>query len=787
MAASDHITKTTRFYSQHHYEHNLIIIDTNKEIQNIELGTFNKSKITFGTHSDNDIVLESAIVSRRHGVIERIDGKCYLYDTDSLNGTYVNGKKIQPSTPGEIYAVELTDGAAIRIDSDDLSLPHTKGVIFIYSVYKPNGEWKRLDIYNQPRITIGRDIHNDIRLNNTSVSNTHAVIESVGNGLFRLTDNNSTNGIIVNGYTINKHHPLNEKDVICIANSKIIYSAGMLLYIEGAKGVNLSVNNLSRVVSEKGRDKTILDNVSLDIKRNTFVAIIGGSGAGKSTMMNALCGFEKATNGEVLVNDIHLYDNYNALKNLIGYVPQQDIIYDGLKLKKMLEYTAKMRMPGDSSPEEIQAQIHKVLEMVDLVSEKDTLIRKLSGGQRKRASIAVELLADPNLFFLDEPTSGLDPGTEESLMQTLSKLSHEQGKTIIMVTHTIQNIHLCDNVIVMGRGGKLCYYGEPGGLMQFFETQQLTTIYNLINTDSARWQSSFLQNKAEKPESKTSSNPVNKKDNYSGASQLGVLCRRYFALIAEDKVRLFLLLMQPVIIGILLAVGIGDGAYITFEGTQSTLFALSCACIWIGLFNAIQEICKERNILKREYLANLKLKMYLLSKLLILGFVGFVQSLLFMAVVTIFIGLPETGYLFTHAFFDYFLIVFFTVYSSTVLGLVVSSLAKTGSQAMTVTPFILMFKLLFSGILFKLDGFANIVSYLTISRWSVGLFGMAADLNEIPLNIQSILPFYQRTILQEYERTLNNVTAAYGMLILFVIVFSVISVLVLRNVAKDSR
>ena len=203
-----------------------------------------------------------------------------------------------------------------------------------------------------------------------------------------------------------------------------------------------------------------MNDVSCEIRPNEFVAIIGGSGAGKTTLMNAISGFEQEFTGKVYCNNVDLVAQFQHLKNIIGFVPQQDIIYENLTLKRMLLYTAKLKMPEDTKKQEMEQRIEAVLKMVDLLEHQNTYIRKLSGGQKKRASIAVELLADPKLFFLDEPTSGLDPGTEKNLMETLSRLAKEQNKTIIMVTHTTQNLHLCDKIIFMGPGsGSRCYPG----------------------------------------------------------------------------------------------------------------------------------------------------------------------------------------------------------------------------------------------------------------------------------------------------------------------------------------
>lgn len=211
--------------------------------------------------------------------------------------------------------------------------------------------------------------------------------------------------------------------------------------------------------------------------------------------MSAISGFDKEFTGAVYCNGVNLIEQFHSLKSIIGFVPQQDIIYENLTLKRMLLYTAKLKMPKDTQRQEMEQRIHAVLKMVDLEEHQNTYIRKLSGGQKKRASIAVELLADPKLFFLDEPTSGLDPGTEKNLMMTLSKLSKEQNKTIVMVTHTTQNLHLCDKIIFMGPGGRLCFCGNVEEAKKFYQTDDLVNIYNMIAENPELWQRRFEQSR----------------------------------------------------------------------------------------------------------------------------------------------------------------------------------------------------------------------------------------------------------------------------------------------------
>ena len=248
--------------------------------------------------------------------------------------------------------------------------------------------------------------------------------------------------------------------------------------------------DIVKKVRVKFKTQEIASHTSMTIKPSEFVAFVGGSGAGKSTFMKCISGVDRPTSGKVLINGENLYDNYDELKSNIGYVPQEDIVYSNLTLHDTLQYAAKLRMPDNTTRKERNIRIKEVLEIVQLTELENSYIRQLSGGQRKRASIAVELIADPNLFFLDEPTSGLDPGTERSIMLTLRKMA-EMGKTVILVTHNTLNLHLCDKVAFFGKGGKLCFFGRPKDALEFFGVDDFVDIYTLLNEDVELWYNKF--------------------------------------------------------------------------------------------------------------------------------------------------------------------------------------------------------------------------------------------------------------------------------------------------------
>ncbi len=720
-------------YMNHGKKSTLVIVD-NSGIRELDLSAYSEAAYSFGRSNDNSIVIDSEIVSGHHGEICINQGVFYIKDNNSSNGTYVAyGQQFFKIQPGQYYGGDGND-MIVRLGTTK-SMAGCETVLMLYDSHSTSGKWKSFTLHDGDN-SIGRAENCDIKLRNVAVSRYHAGVRCV-NGEIYIYDNQSSNGVFLNGNKLdrtNRGYKLSNKDIFTILNTTFIYNNNQLFYKVNPEGIALDIKKLNKVVDAKGGKKTILDSVDLSIGANEFVAIIGGSGAGKTTLMTAMSGFDTDVTGDVYCNGINLRDNFQTLKNIIGFVPQQDIIYENITLKKMLFYTAKLKMPEDTTKEEIEARIHDVLEMVELLEHQDTYIRRLSGGQKKRASIAVELLANPGLFFLDEPTSGLDPGTEQHLMNTLSRLSKEQEKTIVMVTHTTNNLHLCDKVIIMGYGGKLCYCGSPEGIKDFFQTDDIVQVYDMITADTAAWEQRFKQSGINKPneESTESQGKEIKPKRASSLNQLSVLVRRYLTLIKNDMERLIMIFIQPILIGLLLALVAEKGIYDKMFETRSILFALMSAGIWMGLFNTIQEIYKERVILKREYMANLKLPIYMLSKYIVQAMVAIVQSVIVVAVFVMVKGAPKCdGVIFGNAVVEMMITIFVTIYVSAGFGLLISACSKNGDRAMSVAPFVLIIQLLFSGILFTLNGATDKISYFTFSRWSMEALGSTNSLNEL--------------------------------------------------------
>lgn len=766
-------------------ENILLAIQPDGNIREYRLSQFNKSRITIGRSRDNDIVLDSPKVSHGHGALIVRNGGVLYQDENSSNGTYVdilgNKKYLHSSNT----AIQLSDGMVLNIGG----VGKEKAVYLLYSVCLLNEGWKKISI-NKKRLTVGRASGNDIVLAHPAISRTHAVIEPAGDG-YELVDEGKKNGTLVNGRLLEGRKTLRECDIIQILAYQMIYMQGCIFYKTTSEGISLTVENLYKVVGGS-KKKELLHDVNLQIESNEFVAIIGGSGAGKTTLMNAISGFDRKIDGKVYCNGLDLLANFKYMKAIIGYVPQEDIIYQNLTLRRMLEYTAKLKMPDDVTRQERERQIDNVLEMVELTPQQNTYIRKLSGGQKKRASIAVELLADPRLFFLDEPTSGLDPGTEQSLMRTLNRLAKTQKKTIIMVTHTIQNLDLCDRIILMGTGGRCCFSGTLEEAKMFFDTENLADAYNVVSANSKAWEQEFakFQKKdyeTQMPSGKGQADLKIPSKRPSALRQWLILVQRYAELIKNDMMRLAILIFQPVVIGLLLYIVSDDTVFDVYENTKTMLFALCCSGIWIGLFNSIQEICKERSILRREYMTSLKLPVYVLSKFFVQAIIGLAQAVLLAGAFMLAVGKDHTGMFLDSFIPEIILTVWIVIIASEAMGFVVSANARSGDKAMVVAPFLLIIQLLFSGILFKLKGFGEYISYATTSRWTVEALGSIADLNGLPLKMQADYPMIEHEVEEFFEATKGHVLHCFAILGGMTVLFLVISMISLRQLPKDSR
>ena len=444
-----------------------------------------------------DIKLDSPLMSRVHGQIYRNEDKYYYADNNSTNGTYVDGQFYK----GHAAVAELNEGSVIEIKSKN-----DAGVLIIFSMFDYSRQkWncRFLEDGMTSQIYIGRLVGpENIQIPSVQISRQHGVFTRTTNGWI-YQDLGSRNGTFINRKAVRGAVRLNEKDIIQIINIKIIYTRGMLIYNLPNAGCELKIDNISKVVKCPKSDpsyksgngkKCILDRVSVTIEPSEFVAVLGGSGAGKTTFLNCINGYEEATSGAVYMDGINLYEHKDTLKKQIGYVPQEDLLRNGISVRKTLEYIARMRLPADVEKNERNARIDQTFDMLGLDAKcQASDVKKVSGGQRKRVSIASELVSDPPILFLDEPTSGLDPETETNLIASLRQLAHTHEKTVIVITHTLKNIDMFDKILFFAPGGKLCFAGSPDEAYELFQVKDMTDVYKLIREYTAEFEQNYRE------------------------------------------------------------------------------------------------------------------------------------------------------------------------------------------------------------------------------------------------------------------------------------------------------
>ncbi len=313
---------------------------------------------------------------------------------------------------------------------------------------------------------IGRALENELVVSDLQVSRHHAEFHAMPDGRFEIRDLGSHNGTFVNGMPIGKGSSalLGPNDIVGVGHSTFRLVGDRLEEFVDTGEVSFSARHLTVTVDG---GKQILKDVSFGVPEKSLIAVIGPSGSGKSTLLKALTGYRPANQGDVLYDNRNLYKQFAELRQRIGLVPQDDILHKELSVKKALKYAAKLRFPADTTGAEREARIDEVLRELKLDVHKEKKVTSLSGGQRKRVSVALELLTKPSLIFLDEPTSGLDPGMDRDVMQLLRGLA-DDGRTVLVVTHSVAELALCDKLLVMapGRGRLLRAAGGGAELLR---------------------------------------------------------------------------------------------------------------------------------------------------------------------------------------------------------------------------------------------------------------------------------------------------------------------------------
>ncbi|ACU71130.1 FHA modulated ABC efflux pump with fused ATPase and integral membrane subunits [Catenulispora acidiphila DSM 44928] len=591
-------------------------------------------------------------------------------------------------------------------------------------------------------LRIGRDATNDIVLHDLQASRFHAELQFKG-GRFEIVDKGSHNGTYLNGMRVNRAE-VREGAIIAIARHLLRFHNGVLQEFVDTGGITFSAANLGVLAGPK----VLLDNVSFALEGGDFLAVLGPTGAGKSTLMKALTGNRPADRGAVFYNGRDLYANYAELRNRVGYVPQDDILHPQLKVRDALRYAAQLRFPPDVPAAERNARVDEVMAELGLTERGDLAVEKLSGGQRKRTSVAIELLTRPSLLILDEPTSGLDPGYEKSVMDLLRKLA-DGGRTVITVTHSIQSLDRCDRILFLAPGGQTAFFGPPPETLQFFSRNTYAEVFQDLDRAAPGFaQHAFAGSPADQQYVQAplgaQLNKVNGAANAQQAAtpaanphwghQLSTLFKRFSSVVWADKRNSMMLFLQAPILGLLMLAVLGSNDLsskdpVAAHKAGSVLLALVLGATYLGASNSIREIVKERPILTRERAIGLSPSAYVLSKVILLGMLTVAQ-----AAVLVFLGIvrqggPDDGSVMSSGQFELFFDVALAGLAAMALGLLISAFVSNGDKALTILPVILFAEFLFTGSAFPVNKTPGLeqASYLASAKWGYSAAASTAN------------------------------------------------------------
>ncbi|MEU3182595.1 FHA domain-containing protein [Streptomyces sp. NPDC006923] len=787
---------------------------------------------TLGRDPQVDLVIEDARVSWRHATISWGSRGWGIQDHGSTNGTYVQGRRVQQTDigPGSaVYLGNATDGprlsltgaayspqgaapqqahapgrqqdgqgwaaqqgaAAGQQDWQQPQVPRQGGAGAPFHQQAPGPQGtpgpggaagappahgdRSPTMFHQLSLgrvmRIGRALENELVVSDLQVSRHHAEFTATPDGRNEIRDLGSHNGTYVNGQPIAKSGTvlIGPNDIVGVGHSTFRLVGDRLEEFVDTGEVSFSARHLTVTVDG---GKQILKDVSFGVPEKSLIAVIGPSGSGKSTLLKALTGYRPADQGDVLYDNRNLYKQFAELRQRIGLVPQDDILHKELTVRKALKYAAKLRFPGDTADAEREARIDEVLRELKLDIHKDKKVTSLSGGQRKRVSVALELLTKPSLIFLDEPTSGLDPGMDRDVMQLLRGLA-DDGRTVLVVTHSVAELASCDKLLVMAPGGAVAYFGPPEEALNFFGYTTWADIFSAFENYrdydwAGRWRGSqhyqmyaadidAVAAQSVQPPAQQMRPPKPQ----SWGSQLWTLIRRYSSVIASDKGFMALMLILPAVLGVVSVVIPADFGLAAptppakFNGKAGTiLLILAVGMCFSGAANSVRELIKERVIYERERATGLSRSAYLMSKVITLGVITALQGVILCAIGFATREMPEEGLILPPAV-EICLVVIALGFTSMMFGLVISSLVRTAEKTMPLLVMFAIIQVVFTGILFQVYGSPGLeqFAWLMPSRWAIAGAGTTLDLAHLmppwdPQNPNDLDPLWDHSVSQ---------------------------------------
>jgi ABC-type multidrug transport system ATPase subunit/predicted component of type VI protein secretion system len=596
-------------------------------------------------------------------------------------------------------------------------------------------------------VTIGRANDNDIVIPDVLASRQHAslMLTPVGTEI----RDSSINGTFINGTRIGSAI-LTDGDVVTIGNADLVFSNGTLVP-RGDLATRTGGLQVREVEFAVDNGKKLLNDISLVARPGTLTAIIGGSGAGKTTLARLIAGYIRPSSGSVTFEGHDIHAEYASLRSRIGMVPQDDVVHHQLTVRKALGYAAELRLPPDTSKADRARRVAQVLEELGLTKHADTRVDKLSGGQRKRASVALELLTGPSLLILDEPTSGLDPALDHQVMMMLRELA-DAGRVVIVVTHMLSYLDVCDQLLLVAPGGKTAYCGPPDEIGEAMGTTNWAKIFTNVGADPDEANRRFLargQNQRKPPAraGRVDVEPaeLGKPVHTSLRHQISTVARRQVRLVVADRAYFVFLALLPFVMGALsLTVPGRNGFHMpvphsgTGDESVQILNLLLPAAAFMGTALTIRDLVGERAIFQREQAVGLSATAYLLAKIGVYCGFAIVQSAIVTAIVVLGKSAPSRGALLighgtVGATTELFLTVAGTCVASAILGLVFSALVRSHEQIMPLFVVSVMAQLVLCGGMVPVTGRLGLdqLSFAMPARWGYAAAASTVDLRTL--------------------------------------------------------
>jgi ABC transport system ATP-binding/permease protein len=593
-------------------------------------------------------------------------------------------------------------------------------------------------------IKIGRATDNDIVIPDVLASRHHATLVPKPGGA-EIIDNRSINGTFVNGARV-ESAVLHDGDTVTIGNVDLLFRGGTLVRRTETEAATrtggLEVHGVTWTIEG---NKTLLDNISMAARPGMLTAVIGPSGAGKSTFARLVAGYTHPTTGTVSFEGHDVHAEYASLRSRIGMVPQDDVVHGQLTVRQALMYAAELRLPPDTNKADREQVVNQVLEELEMTKHLDTRVDKLSGGQRKRASVALELLTGPSLLILDEPTSGLDPALDRQVMTMLRQLA-DAGRVVLVVTHSLTYLDVCDQVLLLAPGGKTAFYGPPNQIGPSMGTTNWADIFSSVAGDPDAANKRFIAQHGPPPPQPAAQKPADlgEPTKTSLRRQFSTIARRQMRLIVSDRGYFLFLAFLPFIMGVLsLTVpgNVGFGVPVpAIKGGEAPnepgqiLVLLNVGAIFMGTALTVRALIGERAIFLREQAVGLSTSAYILAKVFVFAGFALMQSAI---VVGINVwgkkwgpGAVTSGAVIPPRTLELYVDVAACCVAAAMTGLALSALAKSNEQIMPLLVIAIMSQLVFQGGMIPVTGRVVLdqLSWITPARWGFACTASTIDL-----------------------------------------------------------